>query len=117
MKLSHLKNSRLINPQAPTKASGIKKNLKRIALTAALVAPLYLVSGISNYSDVQCTSSSLANVQTANVCISQHSANNSWLAWISGNSRSTQFQFIDLFELIHGDKEEPRKAVIPTREG
>ena len=31
----------------------------------------------------------------------------SWGNWVSGNSRSSQFHFIDLLELIHGHKDKP----------
>ena len=87
-----------------------------LALTTALAVPLLFIAGV-NHNNIQCTSSSLANAHIANACIAKHNANHSWLAWVGGSSRSTQFQFIDLFELLHGDKDKSRKAVIPTREG
>jgi hypothetical protein len=31
----------------------------------------------------------------------------SWKNWISGNSRSSQFHFIDLIELLYGHKDKP----------
>ncbi|MGX9461095.1 hypothetical protein ACWXWU_07590 [Shewanella sp. A14] len=37
----------------------------------------------------------------------------SWGNWVTGNSRSSQFHFIDLIELIHGHKEKPLNGM-PT---
>jgi hypothetical protein len=86
----------------------------RLLFAAALAVPVFFMStSSSDDSNTQCTPS-LAN---ANACIMEHNANNNWFAWISGSSRSTQFQFIDLFELLHGDEDKSNKAVIHTREG
>jgi len=49
---------------------------------------------------------SLPSSHPTNRCAEQ-SSDVSWGNWISGNSRSTQFHYIDLLELIHGHKERP----------
>lgn len=89
---------------------------KRLTLAVILAIPLFVTSGASNhFNNTQCTASAQAS------CITKldtgNSANNSWLNWLSGGSRSTQFQFIDLFELVHSPKYQPSKTGVPTREG
>ncbi|GGQ03385.1 hypothetical protein [Shewanella litoralis] len=49
---------------------------------------------------------SLPSSHPANRCAEQ-SDNVSWGNWVTGNSRSSQFHFIDLLELIHGHKDKP----------
>ncbi len=89
---------------------------KRLTLAVFLTIPLFITSGASNqFDNTHCTTPAQAS------CIAKHntanSANSSWLNWFSGGSRSTQFQFIDLFELVHSPKYESTKTVVPTREG
>lgn len=38
----------------------------------------------------------------------------SWATWVTGKSRSNQFHFVDLFELLHGHKERPIDNITPT---
>ncbi|GGB44408.1 hypothetical protein [Shewanella inventionis] len=49
---------------------------------------------------------SLPSSHPANRCAEQ-SNNISWSNWVTGNSRSSQFHFIDLLELLHGHKDKP----------
>jgi hypothetical protein len=89
---------------------------KRLTLAVILSIPLFVTSGASNpFDNAHCSAtaqaSCTAKLDTGN------SANSSWLNWLSGGSRSTQFQFIDLFELVHSSKYESTKTVVPTREG
>lgn len=49
---------------------------------------------------------SLPNNHPANRCATQEN-DVSWKNWITGNSRSGQFHFIDLIELLHGHKNKP----------
>ncbi|GGP68874.1 hypothetical protein [Shewanella saliphila] len=49
---------------------------------------------------------SLPSSHPSNRCAEQ-SNNVSWGNWVTGNSRSSQFHFIDLLELIHGHKDKP----------
>jgi hypothetical protein len=84
---------------------------KRLTLAVIFAIPLFVTSGASNqFDNTHCTTSAQAT------CIA-NSSNSSWLNWLSGGSRSTQFQFIDLFELVHSAKYQPSKTVVPTREG
>ncbi|NQZ11744.1 MAG: hypothetical protein HRT35_31725 [Algicola sp.] len=89
---------------------------KRLTLALMFSIPLFVTSGAAKqFDNTHCT----ASAQTS--CIAKfntgNSANNSWLNWLSGGSRSTQFQFIDLFELVHSSKYQPTKTVVTTREG
>ncbi|CAB0151744.1 hypothetical protein PSI9734_02112 [Pseudidiomarina piscicola] len=57
-------------------------------------------------SDTKCqqASSLTDEAQLAQQCTLQTGTNElSWSSWFSGNSRSTQFHFMDLFELLFGD--------------
>tara|TARA_R110002126_G_scaffold56536_5_gene150970 strand:- start:1002 stop:1379 length:378 start_codon:yes stop_codon:yes gene_type:complete len=49
---------------------------------------------------------SLPSSHPTNRCAEQ-SNDVSWGNWVTGNSRSSQFHFIDLLELIHGHKDKP----------
>jgi len=50
--------------------------------------------------------SSLPSSHPNNRCaVQEHDV--SWKNWITGNSRSSQFHFIDLIELIYGHKDKP----------
>lgn len=49
---------------------------------------------------------SLPSSHPVNRCaVKEHDV--SWKNWISGNSRSSQFHFIDLIELLYGHKDKP----------
>jgi len=50
--------------------------------------------------------SSLPSSHPNNRCAIQEN-DVSWKNWITGNSRSSQFHFIDLIELIYGHKDKP----------
>ncbi|GGE90564.1 hypothetical protein [Shewanella carassii] len=38
----------------------------------------------------------------------------SWKSWLSGNSRSGQFHFVDLLELLHGHQRKPVDDMAPA---
>jgi hypothetical protein len=91
---------------------------KRLSLAVALAVPLFFISSASeDYHYGHCSTSATAKTQINSNCLVKSAANNSWLHWFSGQSRSIQFQFIDLFELVHTAEEESAKKVLPTREG
>lgn len=46
--------------------------------------------------------SPLATGLPANNCLRSDSLGNTWLGWFSGHSRSVQFHFVDLLELLLG---------------
>lgn len=50
--------------------------------------------------------SSLPSSHPSNRCATQNKDVN-WGNWLTGNSRSSQFHFLDLLELLHGFKNEP----------
>ncbi|MBO1270970.1 hypothetical protein J3L11_04810 [Shewanella sp. 4t3-1-2LB] len=41
----------------------------------------------------------------------------SWSSWLSGKSRSGQFHFIDLLELLHGHERKPLDDMTPRNTG
>ena len=79
------------------KVSTTKSHIKkRLLLCSAFAVPLLLTSGISNQAQQSiCQDASLSN-QAISQCLANAGANNSWLAWFTGKSRSTQYQLIDL---------------------
>ena len=91
---------------------------KRLSLAVALSVPLFFISGASqDYHYSHCSPAATTNTQANSQCLVKSAANNSWLHWFGGQSRSIQYQFIDLFVLIHGTEEKSTKTVLPTREG
>lgn len=95
-----------------------KSGKKRFALTVALAVPLFTMSGASpDLHNANCTKTTGIDGNEITTCVVQHSANNSWLEWLAGNSRSSHYQFIDLFELVYSHKDEQATRVINTREG
>ena len=100
--------------KASTNKSRIKK---RLLVCCAFAVPLFLTSGISNQAQQSlCQNLPLSN-QTISQCLANSGANNSWISWLTGNSRSTQYQMIDLFELVSRPSEDDNNGVLPTREG
>ena len=90
---------------------------KRFIVCCAFAVPLFLTSGISNQAQQSlCQNLPMSN-QAISQCLANTGANNSWIAWLTGNSRSTQFQMIDLFELVNRPSEDDNNGVLPAREG
>ena len=100
------------------KISTTKSQLKKRFLVCATFAlPLFITSGISNQAQHNiCQDQNLSN-QAISQCLANTGANNSWLTWLTGGSRSTQFQMIDLFELVNRPSDDSANRVLPTREG
>lgn len=96
------------------KASG---NKKRLVILAAFAVPLFITSGVSTQTNQSFCDGSYNDNQSISQCLANSGANNSWIAWLSGNSRSTQFQMIDLFELVNRPNDNQRKPVVNVREG
>ena len=100
--------------QAQSKTSRTKKHL---LIATAFAIPLFITSGVSSQAQqAQCQNLSNNN-EIISQCIANAGANNSWLSWFSGNSRSTQFQMIDLFELVNRPSENAQSGVLTSREG
>ncbi|MFD2096658.1 hypothetical protein ACFSJ3_11740 [Corallincola platygyrae] len=58
---------------------------------------------------------SLPTSHPANRCSLQNKASNeSWWAWLAGDSRSAEYHFIDLLELISSSSE-PKKPIAPEK--
>jgi hypothetical protein len=90
---------------------------KRLLVLATFAVPLFITSGVSSQSDQTLCTDATADNQAISQCLAHQGANNSWLSWLSGSSRSTQFQLIDLFELVNRPSDNLNNPVIPTREG
>lgn len=84
--------------------------LKTITLLAIIITVIlstfkltlnneYLTTSLSN----TCTlKQSALNIGKMNhVCQQANMANNSWISWLSGDSKSTYLHFLDLVELVH----------------
>lgn len=100
------------------KVSANKSNLKkRLLVCATFAVPLFLTSGISNQAQQSICHNLDQSTQPISQCLANSGANNSWIAWLTGSSRSTQFQMIDLFELVSRPTEDTDTGVLPTREG
>ena len=80
---------------------------------ALLLSQVLMASETQNASGEACVCNSstsydaqLPSSHPKNRCAEQ-SNDVSWGNWVAGNSRSSQFHFIDLLELIHGHKDKP----------
>lgn len=99
-------------------ANIIKSAKKRILLAAALAVPLFTMSGAStDLHNANCTVAQNSEGELVKSCVSLHAANNNWLQWLAGNSRSSHYQFIDLFELVYSHKNDKAPTALTTREG
>ncbi|GIU49290.1 hypothetical protein [Shewanella sp. KT0246] len=64
-------------------------------------------------SDSATYNSSLPSSHPNNRCATQ-SDDVSWGSWVTGNSRSSQFHFLDLLELLHGSEKSKPISDMPT---
>lgn len=64
-------------------------------------------------SDTTTYNSSLPSSHPNNRCATQ-SDNVSWGSWVTGNSRSSQFHFLDLLELLHGSEKSKPISDMPA---
>jgi hypothetical protein len=79
-----------------------------VAFTITLVS-LFVVSEHTNKQNIQAQSISSCMVIESNLpmnhinhpCQTAEMSSNSWLSWLSGESKSTHLHFLDLVELIH----------------
>lgn len=77
-------------------------NKIRTAWFLALIACVFSVSEADRFGDRDCCTAEFATQQVATpveVCRAI-AADVSWLAWLSGDSRSKQFHYLDLLELL-----------------
>lgn len=97
----------------------IKNAKRRLILSAALAVPIFTMTGAStDIQNAKCSFATSNDGQIVETCVVKHAANNSWLHWLAGSSRSAHYQFIDLFELVYSHKDDNhQQAVIKTREG
>lgn len=93
------------------------KQTTRIAAFLGLLLSAYLLwspassSSTVNNSNQQCEQllSASENVKTRTQCQSV-SEQLTWMGWFKGESRSVQFHFIDLFELLFSSGEKSRNS-------
>lgn len=100
------------------KVSTTKSQLKkRLLVCATFAVPLFITSGISNQAQQSICQDLDLNNQAISQCLANSGANNSWFSWLTGGSRSTQYQLIDLFELVNRPNDDSNNGILPTREG
>jgi hypothetical protein len=77
--------------------------IKTTALLLSVVAGAYLLPSAPKTEQTSCITLTISNEYGLESSQLQCSAapQQSWFAWFSGRSRSTQFHFIDLLELLN----------------
>lgn len=108
------------NPQqAPRRLANLKAVMVLSTTVSVVVAGLIFQSEAGDQSATACVCSpntsynnSLPASHPNNRCATQ-SQDLSWKSWLTGSSRTTQFHFLDLLELLHGHNSQP-KAQRPT---
>ncbi|QYK01614.1 hypothetical protein [Shewanella psychrotolerans] len=105
-----------------TKLSASMKSAVMLAIAAVAVGmtALSVTSLSDNSTSVACVCDGNTNYNPTlpanhpnNRC-AQQGDNVSWGNWLTGKSRSSQFHFLDLLELLHGHHERPIDDVNPT---
>ncbi len=84
--------------------------LTRTLLATALITPILFMTGpdSAHYCDqITEIDRRLPMSHPVNICARRSGESNNWVSWATGNSRSAQFHFVDLFELLYRDKEIP----------
>jgi hypothetical protein len=66
-----------------------------------------------SYSQENDYNPSLPSSHPNNRCVTQED-DLSWRGWFSGKSRSGQFHFVDLMELLHGHQRKPVDDIAPA---
>jgi hypothetical protein len=88
-------------------STGILTKLIPFSLALAIAwgsTDLYIAEQKNNAelaSACMAVASNLPRNHSAHPCKVHFQSNQSWLSWLSGNSRSAHFQFLDLVELLH----------------
>lgn len=98
--------------------NGIKQMSLAVAITLCSASSLPLLSE-QVHSISACNCSSQADQQNTQqlpqgACESK-AANQSWLAWLTGNSRSSQFHFLDLLELLESGSSKTKSSYTSLR--
>ncbi|MCG9695359.1 hypothetical protein [Shewanella sp. Isolate11] len=97
-------------------------NLKSIAAVAAMTFAVGLLAVNMTRSTNDTAQSEACECQYNSALPASHPNNRcaqttddvSWKNWLVGNSRSSQFHFLDLLELLHGHNNRPIDDVNPT---
>ncbi|MEO2267867.1 hypothetical protein [Pseudoalteromonas pernae] len=86
---------------------GMRKHMLLGSVTAlALGFGAYSIQGNSSAnttSSCECSVSNVSYQSEHNVQCGNQQAKQSWLAWFTGDSRSAQFHYLDLLELLSRD--------------
>lgn len=100
------------------------KGIKRAAFASSVVlfsASTFSLLTSSSNQDVSCACpSNYENTYTYNRAIAQcrlnTDSNKSWFAWLKGDSRSAQFHYLDLLELLSdSDQEHSTTQYVPIK--
>lgn len=103
------------------KLSASMKSATVLAIAAVAVGMTAVsVQSLSDNNTTACVCDGNTNYNPAlpashpsNRC-AQQTDNVSWSNWLTGKSRSSQFHFVDLLELLHGHQDRPIDDVNPT---
>lgn len=63
----------------------------------------------------QCQCDTLNTATHLSVCQKQvNETHSSWFSWLAGDSRSAQFHYLDLLELLSGSDEQQSRSLTPS---
>ncbi|PHR66223.1 hypothetical protein LG272_03730 [Pseudidiomarina marina] len=79
-----------------------------IVLTSAMGASAWHTQTSKSLEECQALMQNSEQPNAQQVCQAQQQ-NVTWGSWFSGKSRSTQFHFLDLFELLFGSSESSKR--------
>jgi hypothetical protein len=84
------------------KGNGFK--ISRATYTVALFsAATFSYFSLGIQTETGCACPTMINKTSQLSC--QRAANESWMSWLTGNSRSSQFHYLDLLELLSRDND------------
>lgn len=79
-----------------------------IALVSAVSAAAWQSNSVASVEECQALLNNSENIAVQDSCQTPDK-NVTWASWFSGKSRSTQFHFLDLFELLFGSSESKKR--------
>jgi len=92
----------------------------KIGILIATVLTICYLSFFSKTNDVviaseQCQGNTIHTVTHSTSChMPMHKTNSSWFSWLAGDSRSAQFHYLDLLELLSSSDEQQSRSLKPS---
>lgn len=62
----------------------------------------------------QCQSNTFNSVTHTTVCHTPIHEKRTWFSWLAGDSRSAQFHYLDLLELLSSSEEQQSRSLAPS---